>query len=98
MMLLNPRNRSFLLAAAVAFMALPALGQDYKEPPFFADLPQDKKLPPLAERIPKAPIVVQTSGQYGGDIVTLVPRPRDIRYISTFAYTRLVGYDRNLQL
>jgi peptide/nickel transport system substrate-binding protein len=27
-----------------------------------------------------------------------VPRPRDIRYISTFTYTRLVGYDRNLQL
>ncbi len=38
------------------------------------------------------------AGQYGGDIVTLVPRPRDIRYITTYAYTRLVGYDRDLEL
>jgi peptide/nickel transport system substrate-binding protein len=37
-------------------------------------------------------------GQYGGQIVTLVPRARDIRFISTFAYTRLVGYDQKLML
>ena len=30
--------------------------------------------------------------------MTLVPRARDIRYISTYAYTRLVGYDAKLQL
>ncbi len=87
-----------LLLAALPLLAPPALAQDYKEPPLFADLPQDKKVPPIAERLPKTPIVVNTSGQYGGDIVTLVPRPRDIRYISTFTYTRLVGYDRNLDL
>ena len=53
-------------------------------------------------RLPQAPLVVESpsgqTGQYGGDIVTLVPRPRDIRYISTFAYTRLIGYDRDLDL
>ncbi|MFD2251301.1 peptide/nickel transport system substrate-binding protein [Pseudochelatococcus lubricantis] len=37
-------------------------------------------------------------GVRGGRIVTLVPRARDIRYLSTMAYTRLVGYDRNLDL
>ena len=36
--------------------------QDFKEPPFFADLIKDKKLPPLAQRIPKDPIVVDTGG------------------------------------
>jgi peptide/nickel transport system substrate-binding protein len=97
-MLLNTRTRSLVLAAALGLMALPAGAQDFKDAPFFADQLKDKKLPPLAERLPKAPIVVDAAGQYGGDIVTLVPRPRDIRYISTFAYTRLVGYDRNLQL
>ena len=91
-------RKSLLLAAAIGLLSLPAGAQDFKEPPFFADLMKAKKLPPLAERIPKDPIVVDTAGQYGGDIITLVPRPRDIRYISTYAYTRLVGYDRNLQL
>jgi peptide/nickel transport system substrate-binding protein len=97
-MLLKTRTRSLVLAAALGLLALPAPAQDFKDAPFFADQVKDKKLPPLAERIPKAPIVVDAAGQYGGDIVTLVPRPRDIRYISTFTYTRLVGYDRNLQL
>jgi peptide/nickel transport system substrate-binding protein len=97
-MLLGKSKRPFLLAAILGCLTLPALGQDFKEPPFFAALPPDKKLPPLAERLPKTPIVVDAAGQYGGDIVTLVPRPRDIRYISTYAYTRLVGYDRSLEL
>ena len=91
-------RKSLFLAAAIGLLSLSAGAQDFKEPPFFSDLIKDKKLPPLAQRIPKDPIVVDTAGQYGGDIITLVPRPRDIRYISTYAYTRLVGYDRNLRL
>jgi peptide/nickel transport system substrate-binding protein len=97
-MLLKTRTRSLALAAALGFLALPAPAQDFKDAPFFAVQLKDNKLPPLAERLPKVPIVVDAAGQYGGDMVTLVPRPRDIRYISTFTYTRLVGYDRNLQL
>jgi len=97
-MLLTARTRSLVLAVALGALALPAAAQDFKDAPFFADQVKDKKLPPLAERLPKTPIVVDAAGQYGGDIVTLVPRPRDIRYISTFTYTRLVGYDRNLHL
>jgi peptide/nickel transport system substrate-binding protein len=97
-MLLKTRTRSLVLAAALGFLALPAAAQDFKDAPFFADQLKEKKLPPLAERLPKVPIVVDAAGQYGGDMITLVPRPRDIRYISTFTYTRLVGYDRNLQL
>jgi peptide/nickel transport system substrate-binding protein len=97
-MLLKTRTRSLVLAAALGFLAVPAAAQDFKDAPFFADQLKEKKLPPLAERLPKVPIVVDAAGQYGGDMITLVPRPRDIRYISTFTYTRLVGYDRNLQL
>jgi peptide/nickel transport system substrate-binding protein len=93
------RTKSLHLAAALALLALPALGQTYVEPPLFAEKVAKKELPPLAERIPQTPLVVSPAGgQYGGDIVSLVSRPRDIRYISTYAYTRLVGYDRNLQL
>ncbi|MBQ0823505.1 ABC transporter substrate-binding protein [Microvirga sp. HBU67558] len=97
-MLIRIRPRPFVLAAALAWLALPALAQDFKDAPFFAEQVKDKKLPPLAERLPKTPIVVDAAGQYGGDMVTLVPRPRDIRYISTYTYTRLVGYDRTLHL
>lgn len=97
-MLLNTRTQSLILAVTLGFLTLPAWAQDFKDVPFFADQVKDKKLPPLAERLPKTPIVVNAAGQYGGDMITLVPRPRDIRYISTFTYTRLVGYDRNLQL
>lgn len=37
-------------------------------------------------------------GVQGGRIITLASRARDIRYLSTMAYTRLVGYDRDLNL
>ncbi|HEX2136044.1 MAG TPA: ABC transporter substrate-binding protein [Microvirga sp.] len=91
-----------LLLAAAAGGA--ALAQDVAEPPFLAARVAAKELPPVAERLPKSPLVVDPTahggsfGQYGGEIVTLVPRPRDIRYISTYGYTRLVGYDRKLNL
>ncbi|WP_114947145.1 ABC transporter substrate-binding protein [Microvirga calopogonii] len=97
-MLLKARTQKLALAVALGLLALPAMAQDFKDAPFFAEKVKDKKLPPLAERLPKTPIVVKSTGQYGGDMVTLVPRARDIRYISTFAYTRLVGYDQDLQL
>ena len=97
-MSIHTRAKAFLLASACAILALPALAQDLVEPPFFEQKLAKRELPPIAERIPQNPIVIDKAGQYGGEIVTLVPRARDIRYISTYAYTRLVGYDRNLQL
>jgi len=92
------------LAAMVAFVAWPAFAETYVEPPLFAEKVAKKELPPVGERVPRTPLVVDPAkyggqtGQYGGDIITLVPRARDIRYISTYAYTRLVGYDRDLNL
>jgi peptide/nickel transport system substrate-binding protein len=99
------------LNAGAAFAVLvlacrgdPALAQDIVEPPFLAPKVEAKDLPPVAERLPKVPLVVDPTrdggsfGQYGGDVVTLVPRARDIRYISTYSYTRLVAYDRDLKL
>ena len=37
-------------------------------------------------------------GRYGGDIRTLVAKPRDLRYVTVNGYTRLVGYDEKLEL
>ncbi|WP_198411824.1 ABC transporter substrate-binding protein [Microvirga flavescens] len=92
------------LAAMLMLAALPALAQSSLEPPFFAEKIAKKELPPLDQRVPRTPLVVDptthgdTIGRYGGEIVTLIARARDIRYLSTYAYTRLVGYDRKLEL
>jgi peptide/nickel transport system substrate-binding protein len=102
--LVQDKTRGVLLAAAIVLLPVPGLAQTYSEPPLFTEKVSKKELPPVAERIPKTPLVVDPGktggsvGQYGGDIVTLVPRARDIRYFSTYAYTRLIGYDRDLKL
>ncbi len=88
--------KPLVLLLAYSFLALPVGALELRETPFFEKA--QKPLPPIAERIPSPPLVVDSVGQPGGEIVTLVPRARDIRYISTYAYTRLVGYDRHLQL
>ncbi len=90
--------------ALVGLLATPLAAQTYVEPPSLAPQVSGGQLPAVAERLPRTPIVVDPAagggqpGQYGGQIITLVPRARDIRYISTYAYTRLVGYDEKLNL
>lgn len=101
------------LAAACLALAWPvgaptALAQlPFEEPaeaPPAETTPAGPALPPLAERLPKAPLVVdlaargRVTGRSGGEIVTLIARARDARYLSTYSYTRLVGYDENLKL
>lgn len=88
--------KPLVLALVCSLLALPVAAQNLQETPFFKD--NAKKLPPVAERVPATPLVVEAHGQPGGDIVTLVPRARDIRYISTYSYTRLIGYDKDLRL
>lgn len=96
----KPSDKLACAAALFGLLTLPAFAESANEPPFFAEKVAKKELPPITERVPQTPIVISSApaAQYGGDIITLVPRARDIRYISTYAYTRLVGYDRKLQL
>lgn len=57
-------------------------------------------LPPVAERIPREPYVVDLAakgredGTHGGDINTLIGRVKDARLINVWGYARLVGYDK----
>jgi peptide/nickel transport system substrate-binding protein len=90
------RMKPLALALVCSLLVMPAGAQELRETPFFKD--NAKNLPPIAERVPSTPLVVDAMGRPGGEIVTLVPRARDIRYISTYSYTRLIGYDRHLQL
>ncbi|PTW57613.1 peptide/nickel transport system substrate-binding protein [Breoghania corrubedonensis] len=61
-------------------------------------------LPPISERIPLEPLVVnlkakgRVSGRHGGDLDTLIGRAKDARLVNAWGYARLVGYDENLNL
>ena len=61
-------------------------------------------LPPVAERIPQDPFIVdleakgRTLGKQGGTLHTMVTRSKDIRQMVVYGYSRLVGYDHEYKL
>ena len=80
-------SRRTLLAGLAAATALPrrALAEDAPAPPatpFVADLAAKGR----------------RLGKQGGTIRTLIAKARDVRYLSVYGYTRLVGYDASLTL
>ena len=91
-------------AAALLLAGLPALAQAYVETPLFAERVGKGELPPVAQRLPKEPMVVDLAakgrsvGRHGGEVTSLVARGRDIRYMSVQSYARLVGYTEKLAL
>ncbi|GJL81193.1 MAG: peptide ABC transporter substrate-binding protein [marine bacterium B5-7] len=71
---------------------------------FLAQHVADGTLPPMAERLPDTPRVIdvaasgRTPGQYGGDIRMLMAASQDIRMMNVYGYARLVVYDRDFNL
>lgn len=61
-------------------------------------------LPPEAERLPSPPRMVAmeeyglSDGRHGGTMRILISGQRDIRYMPINCYSRLVGYNRNMEL
>lgn len=97
--MINRRTTLGLLAGAlVPTKLLAATG----EPEFLQSLLKDGKLPPMAERLPKHPLVVNLAamgrevGRYGGVVHTLISGQRDIRLMTINGYSRLIGYDEQL--
>ncbi|MBV9976131.1 MAG: ABC transporter substrate-binding protein [Hyphomicrobiales bacterium] len=76
----------------------------FQDAPMLAPLVESGKLPPVADRLPKNPLVVDLKGRnrefgrYGGDLRSLVSKARDLRLITVNTYTRLVVYDEKLKL
>jgi peptide/nickel transport system substrate-binding protein len=92
-----------LLALLLALpIVLPAIAAD--EPPALAADVAAGRLPPLAQRLPATPRVVDVArpgwatGRYGGELRMLMAKDRDIRMMVVYGYARLVGYDEKLQL
>lgn len=73
------------------------------EPPLLAEAVQAKQLPPMHERVPKKPLVVnfdgakRLPGKHGGDLRMLMAKDRDIRMMVVYGYARVVGYDEGLE-
>jgi len=81
-----------------------ALALDLKETETLGRTHDVSALPPIAERLPKQPLVVDLKakgrepGTPGGDLNTLIGRAKDARLINVWGYTRLVGYDEELNI
>lgn len=99
---LPPTIVSIALLTLITF-GPPASALELKETPGLADR-VGKDLPPVAERVPSEPLVVDLEasgreiGTSGGEINTLIGRSKDVRLINVWGYARLVGYNENLDL
>jgi peptide/nickel transport system substrate-binding protein len=96
------RGLRALVTLAAALIVAGAVRAE--EPPVLKADVEAGKLPPLAQRLPATPLVVDikrsdwTQGRYGGELRMLMAKDRDIRMMVVYGYSRLVGYDESLQL
>jgi len=62
------------------------------------------KMPPVQKRLPASPLVIAMDGpdmqpgKPGGTLNMLIGRARDVRMLVVYGYSRLVGYDRKLNI
>ncbi|MFC3227293.1 ABC transporter substrate-binding protein [Marinibaculum pumilum] len=100
-----------LLLFGLAATVLLAGGRDgaaaerqLQEAPALAEMVAKGELPPVADRVPQPPMVVdleasgQTVGKPGGTLHTLIGRARDVRLLVVYGYARLVGYDSQFNI
>jgi peptide/nickel transport system substrate-binding protein len=91
-----------LLALAILPATLPsvALAVSPVETPVFIDRVETRELPPVAERLPIEPSVVEmeTTGRHGGQIRLLMGRAKDIRLLVVYGYARLAKYKPDLTI
>jgi peptide/nickel transport system substrate-binding protein len=73
------------------------------EIPYLKERVAAGELPPMAERIPETPNVVQLGegqslGEYGGSLRSLIGNPSDVKLMFVYGYARLVVFGADLQL
>jgi peptide/nickel transport system substrate-binding protein len=98
--------RSFLAAGALALTVSVGGAQALSpvEVEAFEEQVASGALPPVAERLPSEPLVVdlkargQVAGKPGGTLTTLMSRAKDTRQMYVYGYARLVKYDTDLNL
>ncbi len=100
-----PTRAAALLGAAAIFALSPgALANDMQETPVLMHPVGEGQMPPVAERAPSEPLIVDIEGkgrrlgQHGGTIRTMVGRAKDVRMMVVYGYARLVGYDESYDI
>src|SRR5690606_13860522 len=74
------------------------------ETPMFEEAVARGDLPPVAQRIPERPRVIDLAamgklpGRHGGRIVTIMGSQKDIRMMTVYGYARLVTFDQQMNL
>jgi len=88
------------LVALTLALAAPAGAVDLVETATLEARIAAGELPPVAERAPSVPRVVEVAepGQHGGDLRTIMGRSKDIRLMVVYGYARLVGYTPELEM
>ncbi|CAN7400436.1 ABC transporter substrate-binding protein [Pararhizobium sp. LjRoot255] len=87
----------------LASVLVPGTSRATPEPAYLRPHLRAQTLPVLSERIPKNPRRVNLAamgrepGKYGGTVRMLIGSQKDIRLMTINGYSRLVGYDENLQ-
>ena len=105
---MRPALRVALAGALALGWAVAASAEPYSGPlaetPSLLGQVRDGDLPPIAERIPQEPLVVdleargRVAGLPGGELTTFVSRSKDVRYVAVWGYARLVGYNERYEL
>ncbi len=93
-----------ILAASLIIAGAPLVASAAEEVPMLAERVAAGELPPMKERLPENPRVVDLSenglapGRYGGSMRMLMATSQDIRMVNVYGYARLVCYDKNFEL
>lgn len=91
-----------ILSASAAILAMPANGQEVQPigPPIFDAAVKKGELPPVSQRIPSAPRIVNVKkpGQHGGTLRVVFGRSKDTRIMVVYGYARLVTYDSEFNI
>ncbi len=93
-----------IVAGIASCLAMSAGALELVETPMLESAVIDGTLPPVAERIPDNPAIVDMSaigkvpGRSGGEITWLARRSRDIRIMTVYGYSRLVGFSPDFEV
>ncbi len=96
------RSMLYCLAAILAVHSA-ATAANPIEPPFFGEAVAAGTLPPVGDRLPASPLVVEmdagrTIGRHGGTLNILMARSKDVRQMVVYGYARLVRYGRDYEI
>ena len=96
------KSLSGISVALVCGLSLTAYA--YTGSPMLEELVDSAALPPVDQRLPSNPRVINVEGEgveagrHGGAIRLLMGRNKDIRLMVVYGYSRLVGYTQSYDL